>query len=602
MRTLRVITNQTCNQNCAFCDARRPAEDPELVARSRVLARLVEARGAQTLVLTGGEPTLRRDLPSLVRAARELGAGRVVLETNATLIDAGRAARLREAGLGLARVHLPGWASVYESVTRDPGSFPAALAGMRALTEGGIELEVATPLVRRVAPQIASLPQQLAESALPVRQWILCWPTSGPAPGELLDPETAAATLIAAEAAARRAGLRTSLAEDAAVPPCLLPAPGRLAHLFRLTPGGSERPGFRRVAACDACRLRDRCPGFPSGALDRHPEPRVDPIASDALRRRFSTPTDIDAQVAAELVQDEVERSTGESQPRIVRINFACNQACAFCFVSTHLPAAPTRAIETAISDIASKGRPVILSGGEPTLNPRLVDFVRLAKNRGAPVIDLQTNAVRLAEPPLADTLVAAGVTHFFISLHGPTAAISDAITGAPGTFERTVLGIDRAVATGAMVRLNFVFCRQNFAAFPDHVDFVARRWPTVELVLSFVARSSDVVPASRELIPSYSEMLPALAEGLRRAEVKELSIGGLDTMCGIPACLIPESLSHLWPSVTLAPDVGRGEFVQPEICAGCERRDTCFGVRRGYVDLYGACELRPIHAARPEL
>ena len=56
--TARVYTNETCNQNCAFCDRRAPRERPEFVARSAVEAR-IDAADAETLVLTGGEPTLR---------------------------------------------------------------------------------------------------------------------------------------------------------------------------------------------------------------------------------------------------------------------------------------------------------------------------------------------------------------------------------------------------------------------------------------------------------------------------------------------------------------------------------------------------------------
>src|SRR5687767_11941403 len=110
MHVQRVVTNETCNQNCWFCNARRPVEDPQFVSRAAVRRRIAEAQGAETreIVLTGGEPTLRSDLSDLVRRAAE-GSARVVLETNAARIDERGARELATAGLAVARVQLVAW-------------------------------------------------------------------------------------------------------------------------------------------------------------------------------------------------------------------------------------------------------------------------------------------------------------------------------------------------------------------------------------------------------------------------------------------------------------------------------------------------------------
>src|SRR4051794_14301616 len=99
MRTERVFTNETCNENCWFCNARRPAEDSAFVAKPAVWRRIAEAQssGARNIVLTGGEPTMRSDLADLVARAAAAGA-HVVLETNAVLIDDARARQLAAAG------------------------------------------------------------------------------------------------------------------------------------------------------------------------------------------------------------------------------------------------------------------------------------------------------------------------------------------------------------------------------------------------------------------------------------------------------------------------------------------------------------------------
>src|SRR5262249_49616761 len=175
---------------------------------------------------------------------------------------------------------------------------------------------------------------------------------------------------------------------------------------------------------------------------------------------------------------------------------------------------------------------------------------------------------VRLADPALCQALVEAGVDTFFVSLHAPTAEVSDAITEAPGTFEKTVLGIDAIAGTGAVLRLNYVFCEANQALFPAYVSMVSARWPRAEVTVSFVASSTDVVPRERSLVPRYSEVLPALAEGIRRAKETGLRLTGYASMCGVPLCLLPGDVSSYRGLSEIPEGLDRGEFVKTESCA----------------------------------
>ncbi len=101
---LRLSVTDACNFRCAYClpDGWRPApslEAPLSVDEIRRLVRAFAALGVEKVRLTGGEPTLRRDLPELVRAvAGTPGIRRVALTTNG--YDLVRLAPiLREAGL-----------------------------------------------------------------------------------------------------------------------------------------------------------------------------------------------------------------------------------------------------------------------------------------------------------------------------------------------------------------------------------------------------------------------------------------------------------------------------------------------------------------------
>ncbi len=598
MRVQRVITNETCNQNCWFCNARRPAEDPDFIASAAVRARIdaALAEGAEEIVLTGGEPTMRSDIASLVRHASRQDA-RVVLETNAALIDDRRAGELAAAGLDTARVHVVAWqAAAADAISRDDGGFDASQRGIAAFANAGVRIEAVTPIVRRNLDCVAGIPSGIAASELPIDAMVLIIPFDAPNPDECAPTGELADAVAAVAESARRCALPLRLDPATYIPPCFFTKTERVAHLFALNRGNAERPGFVHVDSCQECLVRDRCPGVPQHTIAAG-TPHLEPIDSQRLRRRLTVMSTVEEQIARELVGRDMLRNSayGQVAEYTVRVNFHCNQSCEFCFVSTHLPPAGDEAVRAAIEQAGEERAVLVLSGGEPTLNPKLVDYVKLAKQVGVRAVELQSNAIRLADAQLANDLVDAGVEQAMISLHGSTAAISDAITGAPGTFDQTVLGIDALSRTGVRLRLNFVFCQDNYADFPRLVDMVGERWPAAAIVFSFVGSHTDVVPRTGTLIPRFSDIMPHLLAGLQRAHAAGLEICGFDSMCGLPLCLVPDSERDKFSDVALEAGGGDGEFVKGEVCKTCAARDRCYGIRRGYADLYGFGELLPL-------
>ncbi len=609
MRTERVTTNLSCNQNCTYCDSRASRDERAFVVPSAVLARLdaALAGGATEIVLTGGEPTLRRDLAALVAHAKAKGAARVVLETNATAIDAPLAEALRAAGLDRARVNVAAWGEALDAITRDPGGFEATRRGLRALRDAGIELEIAVALVRANAPLVAALPAALvAELGGPERAAIRALVLSVPVrAGEragadaLLDYVEAAACITALDAAARAVGLPVRLLAESGPPPCVFPARARPTHLYAMTRLPRRRPEWTLVDACEGCRVVDQCAGFPRAYVAAHALPPLAPVAEERVRRRLSVISSIEEQIAREFVtKNRLDHEGRTLDEEVIRVQFHCNQACRFCFVSTHLPTPADDAVRAAITSAGARGVKITLSGGEPTLHPRLAEYVRLARASSALPVLLQTNAVRLDDLALARSLVEAGLQQAFVSMHGSEPATGDAITGAPGTFARTLIGVDHLYALGVSLDLNFVLCETNYTELPAFVRLLAARWPKAMANVSFVAPSTDVVPRDREFIPRYADVLPFLEEAISEAARLGVRIGGFESMCGIPLCLVPASLEPFFDKSAIVEGFDQGEFVKTDACRACELSTRCFGLRRGYLELHGEHELRPVTRA----
>ena len=103
VRLLRISLTDRCNFRCIYCmpDAGMRFEHPDNILSSRdilTLARAARDIGIDHFKLTGGEPTVRRDLLEIVEAIAALQPTDLSLTTNGMLLD--RLARpLRDAGL-----------------------------------------------------------------------------------------------------------------------------------------------------------------------------------------------------------------------------------------------------------------------------------------------------------------------------------------------------------------------------------------------------------------------------------------------------------------------------------------------------------------------
>jgi tetraether lipid synthase len=101
--TALLEVTQRCNLNCAFCfaDADTPHRpDPDLTTIRRWYESIL-ASGTCNIQLSGGEPTLRNDLPDIVALGRSLGFGFIQINTNGLRLgtDPAYVERLKNAGL-----------------------------------------------------------------------------------------------------------------------------------------------------------------------------------------------------------------------------------------------------------------------------------------------------------------------------------------------------------------------------------------------------------------------------------------------------------------------------------------------------------------------
>ena len=104
-----IEVTERCNLNCAVCFAdsgRGKAEDPSLEKISRLLERSMAAAGPCNLQLSGGEPTLRDDIPEIVELARRIGYSFIQVNTNGLRLASDKEYIRRLQAAGLSSVYL----------------------------------------------------------------------------------------------------------------------------------------------------------------------------------------------------------------------------------------------------------------------------------------------------------------------------------------------------------------------------------------------------------------------------------------------------------------------------------------------------------------
>jgi radical SAM protein with 4Fe4S-binding SPASM domain len=134
-----------CNLKCIHCHASAGAPDrDELTTEEgrRLIDSLAAHRRFRMLVFTGGEPLVRPDIFELLEHAKKAGFVNV-LATNATLIDAAAARRLKLAGVAAAAVSLDSCLEpVHNEIRKNPDAFRLAMEGIEALKRAGIKLQI----------------------------------------------------------------------------------------------------------------------------------------------------------------------------------------------------------------------------------------------------------------------------------------------------------------------------------------------------------------------------------------------------------------------------------------------------------------------------
>jgi cyclic pyranopterin phosphate synthase len=281
-----------------------------------------------------------------------------------------------------------------------------------------------------------------------------------------------------------------------------------------------------------------------------------------------------------------------------------CNNDCVFCMEGGRRGARRVYSLEEAARLLEQTAglETVFLTGGEPTLNPDLLAYVDLVRARGVRHVALITNGRRLARRELAEALLARGVSEIRVSVHGHTAALHEAHSGAPGSFAQVERGLAhlRELRAGRSLHLIVlvVVTRLNLPHVPALYEW-ARASGADRVGFGVVRPSGRAAARFDELIPRYADVGAVFRPFLASLRLREDPVN----VDSLPPCLIPADVAFVGARMRLV-SLGEGEHLlqrdefwektKGPPCAACVLRGSCEGVWEGYAARHGWDEFRP--------
>ena len=320
-----------------------------------------------------------------------------------------------------------------------------------------------------------------------------------------------------------------------------------------------------------------------------------------------------------------------------IAVTYRCNLSCKFCYAGCTCTRKPDcdemslDEVKTVLQKIRTEAEvpSVSFTGGEPTIREDLCEMVRFASDIGLRV-NLITNGV-LMNKRLAQGLKKAGLRSAQVSVEGPDAALHDAITTIPGSFEATVRGIGLLKEQGVYVHTNTTINRLN----ADHLEGIADLAKSLGLPrfsMNMVMPCGSAQPG--ETVLRYSDVGSLVQKVKRRAKIIGIEFmwysptpycifNPISEGLGSKACAACDGLLSVAPDGDVLPcsslmdPVGsllhedfeavwnstraryyRSRSHAPDTCQSCGQFEICSGACPIYWDAFGHSELHSITCA----
>jgi uncharacterized radical SAM superfamily Fe-S cluster-containing enzyme len=226
----------------------------------------------------------------------------------------------------------------------------------------------------------------------------------------------------------------------------------------------------------------------------------------------------------------------------LIEVNSACNLDCPLCFANsgTHLARSGFQLtyeqVELMLDRfVEAEGAPEVVqfSGGEPTLHPRILDFVELAQRKGISYVMINTNGIRIARDDRFLDGLARLRPHVYLQFDGFDARTNETLRGRADLIDEKLRALDRLASVDVRVVLVAAIERGVNEHEVGRIVEFGLRHPAV-----FGVNFQPAFRAQRHVRPADPLQRMTIPDVLKGLEAQTRGVFKLSDFVPVPCCM----------------------------------------------------------------
>lgn len=263
-------------------------------------------------------------------------------------------------------------------------------------------------------------------------------------------------------------------------------------------------------------------------------------------------------------------------------LSCGCNQNCLFCDAAHSRFDDRAEMVADGLASDALAGR-VNITGGEPTLDPRLTGLIKKIKRNRSKYVAVLTNGLKLASEKYLRDLEAAGLDEVVLSFFEPEAERYDFLADAPGAFAKKTAAMENLGRSKIKTTVNLLVYSGNQSSVSGIMKMLCKKYGIKNFAISVLEPDCERVAARPWLVPDMGVVIKALS-GISRYRKKPGICCMVPANGAIPRC-VAERLGIAYPDGAVSgADVQERVRIKPEgVCSICVHKGGCAGMIKPY-------------------
>ena len=295
-------------------------------------------------------------------------------------------------------------------------------------------------------------------------------------------------------------------------------------------------------------------------------------------------------------------------------ICYACNENCRFCPCSKKEkidhPFTSYSVLLQKIDELINRGiTDITVSGGEPTLHPHLADIISYMQNRGVTVTIL-SNGERFSDETFRVEFLKK-VDHknlkVITTMHSHIPSEHEKANCTPGSFYKTVSGLQSIIAAGVRVIIKHCITQANYRDLPLFLPFIKNTFRDTTEV-QFCSIDYCGIPASEmeKQKLTFPDIRPYLEKTFDYYEQTKCSN---PLYCiNMPLCscdpyywkYLPKKINKMYenysdPSLSTVVSGHNNVDISDDYCAICKVKEICAGTYVTAFQYFGSDMVHPL-------